>query len=349
MRLRSSPSWPWCARGRFGFWRASPEAQKPQIKLARITTPITGRRQPLRPRLDGGDRGPAHLRNQPRRQHDARRPDPRPHRLRRQVLLRVLLVRGPGHREAARALRRSRRHQRRPGLRRHPPRRREPGPLARSTSGSGRAASRRIPSSSRGPSPRTSAPTTSGSPPERSARTPGRPRWPSRSRRLRYPKDDPQNWALMMYRIVPARSELPVLQRARAARLELFPLQLGDDSRGSRAFPREPTGCSLLTAPSRTRRPTATRSRRSTTTRHEGQGRPRREVAAERRHDHRRDDQPGLLPDRGRHRADRGQRALRALLSGEASVLPRARRPAPDADPGRLHADDHVSRSGARA
>ena len=43
------------------------------------------------------------------------------------------------------------------------------------------------------------------------------------------------------------------------------------------------------------------------------------------------------------------QRAVRAVLSGEAPVLPRARGPAADADPGRVHADDHVAVLGRRA
>ena len=79
----------------------------------------------------------------------------------------------------------------------------------------------------------------------------------------------------------------------------------------------------------------------------DGDGRARREVdapsastAIDATH------QPRLLADRVRRGADRGQRALRALLPREAAVLPRGRRAVLDADPGRLHAHDHVAALG---
>ena len=61
------------------------------------------------------------------------------------------------------------------------------------------------------------------------------------------------------------------------------------------------------------------------------------------------DDQPGLLAGRRRRRPDRRQRAVRALLPGEAAVLPRGGEPPADADPGDLHADDHQSALGRAA
>ena len=69
-----------------------------------------------------------------------------------------------------------------------------------------------------------------------------------------------------------------------------------------------------------------------------------REIPAERRQRHRPDGQAGLLAGRVRHRADRHEPALRAVLSREAAVLPRGRRSVRDADPGGLHADDHGAR-----
>ena len=74
--------------------------------------------------------------------------------------------------------------------------------------------------------------------------------------------------------------------------------------------------------------------------------RARRQVDAERRHGHRRHDQPRLLADRVGRGADLGQRALRPLLPREAAVLPRGARPVLDADPGGLHAHHHLAALG---
>ena len=97
-------------------------------------------------------------------------------------------------------------------------------------------------------------------------------------------------------------------------------------------------------APARRRRRRAARRRRR-----EAARRPRRQVHAERRQRDRPHRQAGLLAGRVRHRADLGERALRAVLSREAPVLSRGRRSVPDADSGGLHADDHRAGRGAAA
>ena len=60
----------------------------------------------------------------------------------------------------------------------------------------------------------------------------------------------------------------------------------------------------------------------------------------------RRDRQPGLLAGRVRRRADRGQQPLRPLLPREAPLLHGGSRAVRHADPGGLHADDHVAALG---
>ena len=162
---------------------------------------------------------------------------------------------------------------------------------------------------------------------------------------LRYPKKDPQDWALIALPHVSARSQLSVLQRARSARLELLSLQLGD----GRGHHRPPAGRALgARALRRDDEHEVLRGGRPPRRQHHdaGPGRPRREVVAGCPHHRGCDDQSRLLPDRGRYGADLGQRAVRPLLSGEAAVLPRARRPAADADPGGLYADDHAAALG---
>ena len=130
------------------------------------------------------------------------------------------------------------------------------------------------------------------------------------------PEKDPQTWGLVLFRNFPRDVPLPVLQRPRAARLELLHLPLGDRSTGITGLPAgRRTSWSRRTAPDEhedvpgtdaydgaSDNDSPTRARR-----------PRREVAAERRHGARRDDQPRLLADRVRRRA-RSRRNKRFAL-----------------------------------
>ena len=160
---------------------------------------------------------------------------------------------------------------------------------------------------------------------------------------LRYPEKEPQDWALMLYRVWP-----------RDRNYQFYNVRV---PRGSSCFLCQSATIEGITGLSKgahwvlapygavTSTKTYAGSNGLRRRRHDdqGQGRPGREVAPGRRHDRRRDDQPRLLPDRVRHGADLRQRALRALLPGEAPVLPRARGSAADADPGGLHAHDHLA------
>ena len=163
---------------------------------------------------------------------------------------------------------------------------------------------------------------------------------------LRYPKGDPQTWAIMLYRNYPRQfryqfftSKLPrgsscfichcdAPDRAREASVRRPP---------RRRAVRDPQGGGCPAGRSRL----AAREQAGPRRRRRG-----REVDPQREHGHRRDDQPRLLAGRIGRRADRRQRAVRALLSGEAAVLPGGDRALLDADPGRLHAQHHVAAVG---
>ena len=142
---------------------------------------------------------------------------------------------------------------------------------------------------------------------------------------------------------LPARSALPVLQHAPAARKQLLrvPLERPDRPEGSAA--RRAPGRGAVRRRQRGRR-AAWRARHAAGQRAcQAPRRLRPQVDAERRRRAGCDGEPGFLADRVRHGADRHEPALRAVLSREAAVLPRGRRAAEHADPGRLHAHDHGS------
>ena len=294
----------------------------------------------------GGDR---HVLRVPAgRRHRAPGQDDRAGGARRQVLLRVLLVRGAGRVEDPGAVRRPRWHHRPAGLRRRSARRGQRAPRRRGL----------LDQPARHPDRLD---------PERVAVRRGQRaglllevRGQDRHRLLDGGGRDPARFAALPEQGPPglgahgvpgvaARLQLPVLQREDAARLELLSLLVRD----GREHRGPPAGDALRGRAVRrgVLRPGLSRHGRVHGRRHgdQGQGRHRHEISSRRGHDRGRDDQPGLLAGRGRRRADRRQRTVRALLPGEAAVLSRRGEPPPDADPGDLHAHDHQSRSGARA
>ena len=166
-----------------------------------------------------------------------------------------------------------------------------------------------------------------------------------RSRRLRYSNVDPQTWGIIMFRNYPRQFRYQILSA---------PIPRGSN-------------CTICreNAPGRARAPAGRRAPRRGAV-HQRRARPNIPAAivlgqplvgepaaahvgldvkytpnAEQRD--RRHRQARLLAGRVRHRADLGQRALRAVLPGEAAVFPRRRRSVPDADPGGLHPHDHVA------
>ena len=158
---------------------------------------------------------------------------------------------------------------------------------------------------------------------------------------LRYPNKDPAGLGADAVPRLAPRVQLPVLQREDAAGLELLSLLVcdGREDRGPAAGDalRRRALCRGLLRPGLPRR----RRIRGRRPGDQGQDRHGPQVASRRGHDRGRDDQSGLLAGRGRRRPDRRQRTVRALLPGEAAVLPRRGQPVPDAHPGDLHAHDH--------
>ena len=163
---------------------------------------------------------------------------------------------------------------------------------------------------------------------------------------LRYAKKDPQKWSIMLYRNHP-----------RDFRYQYFSTKL---PRGGNCFicrsnpldgPHRPA---LRRAPRHRavrdgepgRRPERRRRIAARDRVGRGRRRPRPEVDARREHRDRRDAESRLLADRVGRRADRSERALRPLLPGEAAVLPGGDRALLDADPGGVHAHDHVAALG---
>ena len=257
-------------------------------------------------------------------------------------------MRGAGRLEDPGALRRPRRHQRRPGLRRHPPRRRQrtnhsaidfwisprgiqadsvfnEGPFTEDFGAGLLLAVRRQ---------------------DRHGLLDRRGRDPAVVAAL--PEEGPAGLGADAVPRLAARVQLPVLQRPDAARLELLSLPVGDGRGDRRPAAGRRTACSRPTAPVSEHEVLRRAGRAlATTTR-----RPRARSAwtlkwlpdADTIVD------ATINPDFSQVEADVGadlrQRAVRALLPGEAAVLPRARGPAADADPGDLHAHDHLAALG---
>ena len=145
---------------------------------------------------------------------------------------------------------------------------------------------------------------------------------------------------------LPAGVPLPALLDAAAARQQLLRLPRQHPHRPrrpplGRPPRRRPVPLGQAGGPA-ARRPRHA-ARRRADRRHR---RHRRQVGPEPRPRVRRDDQPRLLASRVGRGADRRERALRAPVPGEAAVLPRGHGAVRDADPGGLHARDHLAALG---
>ena len=241
--------------------------------------PDQGRRRPLGSRLGGGHRGASRLRDQSRRQHDAGGQDDRP--------ASGTTTSSSTSRSSARTP--TSRSSERPTstATASTTTRTTSGSCStsrtrttpRSTSGSGRPASRPTRSSSRGRSTRTSARTTSGSPPDGSGPPPGTPRWRSRCppcaipRRIR--RTGPSCSTACIRAIATTSSTACACRAARAA--------FSATRRRSRASPASRRARTGSLAPygavtnTKTYRADGLADDDTTT---QGQGRPRREVAA---------------------------------------------------------------------
>ena len=159
---------------------------------------------------------------------------------------------------------------------------------------------------------------------------------------LRYKSADPQTWGILLYRNYP-----------RAFRYQIFSAKLprGGNCFICRANTLDRTRAAARRRPSRgravrERERGGAAARRRSARRSVGEPvKPRVGVDVKwtpnADNGDRPDGQPGFLAGRIRHRADFRERAVRAVLSREAAVLPRRRRSVSDADPGGVHADDH--------
>ncbi len=159
---------------------------------------------------------------------------------------------------------------------------------------------------------------------------------------IRYRNVDPQTWRILLYRNYP-----------RDRHYQFFSARIPRDSncfvcRSNvlTGLERLPSGGHIVIAPYASGNDACAVGRRRRAARKEHVRRARRrrrQVPPQRRQRPRSHDQTGFFAGGVRHRADRHQPALRAVLSREASVFPGRRRHVRDADPGRVHPYDHRS------
>ena len=289
------------------------------------------------------------VRDQPRRQRRAAGQERRLPRLRRQVLLRRLRVRRSGSGGDPRAARRPR--QRAGSATDYGGvilDTRNDGRTGRSSCCATRAASSTTPITDDAVGRGLVARLLLGRGGADHRRRAGRSRSACRSRRCATATADPQTWGILLYRNYP-----------RDFRYQFFSTRL---PRGGNCFICSSSTLTGLAGPARA---AGTSSSAPYATAHAVAERPRRAGHAARRRDQSRrepastssgrpfaDDgidatiNPDFSQIESDAGADRGQRALRAVLPREAAVLPRGRRPLLDADPGRLHAHHHLAALG---
>ncbi len=143
-----------------------------------------------------------------------------------------------------------------------------------------------------------------------------------------------------------ARFPVPDREQPLTARVELLHLSCHEARWARRSSPRRPPRGRPVRDAHGNRR-AAGRARIALPQRTGPRGRrPRRQVGPEREHGLGRGDQPRFLAGRVRRRTDFREQPVRALLSREAPVLHGAFTAFQRADPGHLHAYDHVSALG---